>query len=110
MPKSKPTQVIVHRIELQEKERELLQPFVKGKEVEQYAKSAAMVTGAVALGAGVYVAWWTTDKIYGWMDDARDKISAAKQRLRDYDEAEGTNYEDVAKSTSPLARLIWPLL
>ena len=35
MPKSKPTQVFVHRIELQEKERELLEPFVKAKEIEQ---------------------------------------------------------------------------
>ena len=110
MPKAKPTHVIVHRIELQEKERELIEPFVKTKEVEQYAKSAAMVGAAGALGVGAYVAWWVTDSMFGWMDDARDKISAAKQRIKDYDAENDTNYEDMAKSTSPLARLVWRFL
>jgi len=47
LPKAKPDQVIVHRIELQEKEREMLEPFVKAKEVEQYGKTAATVAAAV---------------------------------------------------------------
>ena len=110
MPKSKPTQVFVHRIELQEKERELLEPFVKAKEVEQYGRSAAAVGAAAALGVGAYVAWWTTDALFGWMDKAKDKITAAKQTIKEYDQQEGTNYEDLAKSTSPLGRLLWRLL
>ena len=88
----------------------MLEPFVKAKEVEQYGKTAAAVGAATALGVGAYVAWWTTDKIWGWMDDARDKIAEAKQRIKEYDEEQGTNYENLAKSSSPLARLIWPLL
>ena len=110
MPKAKPTHVIVHRIELQEKERELLEPIVKAKEVEQFAKSAAMVGGAAALGVGAYVAWWVTDSMFGWMDDAREKISAMKQTIKDYDRENDTNYEDLAKSTSPLSRLLWRFL
>ena len=110
MPKAKPTHVIVHRIELQEKERELIEPFVKSKEVEQFAKSAAMVGAAGALGVGAYVAWWTCDTLYGWMDDARDKISAAKQKIKDYDAENETNYEQMAKGSSPLARILWGVL
>ena len=81
MPKAKPTQVIVHRIELQEKERELIEPFVKAKEVEQFAKSAAMVGGAAALGVGAYVAWWTLDSIYGWGEKAKDRMEEVVSRI-----------------------------
>jgi len=110
MPKAKPDQVIVHRIELQEKERELLEPFVKTKEVEQYAKSAAMIGAAGALGVGAYVAWWVTDSMFGWMDNAKDKIQAMKQQLKDYDRENDTNYEGLAKSSSPLARILFTIL
>jgi hypothetical protein len=34
MPKAKPTQVIVHRIELQEKERDALEAIVTGQTVK----------------------------------------------------------------------------
>jgi len=110
MPKAKPTHVIVHRIELQEKERELIEPFVKAKEVEQFAKSAAMVGGAAALGVGAYVAWWVTDSMFGWMDNAKDKIQAMKQQIKDYDSENNTNYEDLAKGSSPLARILFTIL
>ena len=110
MPKAKPDKVIVHRIELQEKERELLEPFIKAKEVEQYGKTASAVMVAGALGVGAYVAWWVTDSLFGWMDKARDKITAMKQTIKDYDAENDTNYEDLAKSTSPVSRLLWSVL
>lgn len=81
MPKSKPTQVIVHRIELQEKERELIEPFVKAKEVEQFAKSAAMVGTTVALGATAYAVWWTLDSIHGWGEKAKDRLEEIADRI-----------------------------
>ena len=81
MPKAKPTHVIVHRIELQEKERELIEPFVKAKEVEQFAKSAAMVGGAAALGVGAYVAWWTLDTVYGWGTKAKDRMEEIADKI-----------------------------
>ena len=90
MPKAKPTHVIVHRIELQEKERELIEPFVKAKEVEQFAKSAAMVGGAAALGVGAYIAWWATDTLYGWGEKAADRLEVIKGRIVD-DVGEGEN-------------------
>ena len=106
MPKAKPTHVIVHRIELQEKERELIEPFVKAKEVEQMAKSASMVVTAGALGVGAWVAWWTFDTVFGWMGNARDKIDEVKQTIKEHDNAEGTNYEGMIKNSSPLTRLV----
>jgi hypothetical protein len=107
MPKAKPTHVIVHRIELQEKERELLEPFVKAKEVEQVAKSVAMVGGAAALGVGAYVAWWTFDSVFGWMGNAKDKFEEMTQQIKEYDDAQGTNYEGMVKRSSPIARVAW---
>ena len=41
MPKSKPTQVIVHRSELQEKEREYVEALVVGKTVKNVGIAAA---------------------------------------------------------------------
>jgi hypothetical protein len=110
IPRAKPTHVIVHRIELQESTKEMIEPFVKTKEVEQIAKSAAMIGAAGALGVGAYVAWWVTDSIFGWMDNAKDKIQAMKQQIKDYDNQNDTNYEDLAKSISPVSRLLWSVL
>ena len=110
MPKAKPTHVIVHRIELQEKERELLEPFVKAKEVEQVAKSVAMVGVAGAVGVGAWIAWWTFDTVFGWMGNARDKIDEVQQTIKEVDEAEGTNYEGMIKNSSPLTRFVMTYL
>jgi 16S rRNA U1498 N3-methylase RsmE len=106
MPKAKPTQVIVHRIELQEKEREMLEPFVKAKEVEQYGKSVAAVGAAAALGVGAYIAWWTTDAVFGWMDKAGDKIDAFKARVDEYDEQSDGQFSENVKRINPLGRLV----
>jgi len=110
MPKAKPTQVIVHRIELQEKERELLEPFVKAKEVEQVAKSVAMVGGAAALGVGAYVAWWTFDSVFGWMGNAKDKYKEMKQTIKEYDEQTDGATTERLKNSSPAARVFLTIM
>ena len=109
MPRAKPTHVIVHRIELQEKERELLEPFVKAKEVEQYGKTAATVAAAGALGVGVYVAWWTTDAMFGWMSKAGDKLEEIKGKIDAANEETDGRASELIKSTSPAARLFMAL-
>ena len=106
MPKSKPTHVIVHRIELQEKERELIEPFVKAKEVEQYGKTVAAIGAAGALGVGAWVVWWTCDTLYGWMDKAGDKIDAFKSRVDEYDELSDGQFSENVKRINPLGRLV----
>jgi len=106
MPKSKPDQVIVHRIELQEKERELLEPFIKAKEVEQYGKTVGVVVGAAALGGAAYAVWWTLDSLYGWLGTAREKTDELLQKVKEHDEQNDSNLEDKMKATSPLMR-VW---
>ena len=106
MPKAKPTHVIVHRIELQEKERELLEPFVKAKEVEQYGKTAATVAAAGALGVAVYVGWWTTDALFGWMNKAGDKIDEFKARVDEYDSQSDGQFSENVKRINPRGRLV----
>ena len=49
MPKAKPTQVIVHRIELQEKERELIEAVTATQTIKNLSYAAAAV-GATAVG------------------------------------------------------------
>ena len=110
MPKAKPTQVIVHRIELQEKERELLEPFVQAKQVEQVAKSAAMVGGAAALGVGAYVAWWATESLFGWMGSAKDKYNEMRQTLKDLDEQTDGATTERLKNSSPAARIFLSIM
>ncbi len=65
MPKAKPTQVIVHRIELQEKEREMLETAVAAKAVRNLAEPAVAVFGA-------YVAYKSAKSLYGWTEDLAD--------------------------------------
>ena len=75
MPKAKPTQVIVHRIELQEKEREMLAPLIISKSVRNLMWPAV---GA----SGVYVAYKVGYAAFGWAEDifdgVRDKIAEVR--------------------------------
>ena len=59
MPKAKPTQVFVHRIELQEKEREYLEAYAVGQTMKNLAYAAAAV-GVTAVG---YLGWKTFHEI-----------------------------------------------
>jgi hypothetical protein len=79
MPKAKPTQVIVHRIELQEKEREMLETLVAGKTVKNLVEPAVAVAGA-------YVAYKSAYALYNWGDDVYDTVKknmATAKRMRD---------------------------
>ena len=73
MPKAKPTQVIVHRIELQEKEREMLEPLIQARAINELAMP-------VAAGAGVYVAYKATKAAFGWAEDLFDGL---RERTRE---------------------------
>ena len=75
MPRRKPTEVIVQRIELGDWERDQI-----GTAVQMSTLAAG--AGVLAAGAGVAVAgvgaWFTMRKMYGWKDevaDAFDKVT-----------------------------------
>jgi len=55
MPKAKPTQVIVHRIELQEKERELIEAVTATQTMKNLAYAGAAIGGV-----GVAYLGWKT--------------------------------------------------
>ena len=74
MPRRKPDEVKVHRIELGDWERDKIGDTIQ---------MAALATGAGALaaGAGVAVAgvgaWFTLRKMYGWKDEVADAFDKA---------------------------------
>ena len=67
MPKAKPTQVIVHRIELQEKERDMMEVLVAGKTAKN------ILEPAIAVG-GVWIAYKSAKAIHGWGEDWYDRV------------------------------------
>jgi len=73
MPKSKPTQVITHRIEMGEWERKNI-----GKPVATATNNAALITSggvavaATALAAGAYAVW----KFWEVFDDFSDRVTS----------------------------------
>ena len=87
MPKAKPTHVVVHRIELQEKEREYLEQMVAGQTVKNIVVPAA-IAGGIA-GAG-YLGYKALNAAYEWGDDVVDDLK------REYTDAK-EKAETVAK-------------
>jgi hypothetical protein len=71
MPKAKPTHVVVHRIELQEKEREYLEQVVAGQTVKNIVVPAAITAGVA--GAG-YLGYKALNAAYEWGDDVVDDL------------------------------------
>jgi len=81
MPKAKPSQVIVHRIELQEKERELLEKYMEAKTAEGYAKAvnnAMIPVGVVFIGGVAYV---IADGIYDFWNKHKDRLTVVRNRI-----------------------------
>jgi hypothetical protein len=66
MPKAKPTQVIVHRIELQEKERDMLETVAMAQAAKNIALPAAVVGG---VGVASYVGYKAAKAAFGWTED-----------------------------------------
>ena len=69
MPKAKPTQVIVHRIELQEKEREMLETLVISKAASNVAFGINNMLAPVVAGFGAYTAYMAAKATHGFVDD-----------------------------------------
>jgi hypothetical protein len=70
MPKAKPTQVIVHRIELQEKERDALEAIVAGQTIKNVVVPAVAGT---AIASASYLSYKALKSAYDWGDDAVDR-------------------------------------
>ena len=53
MPQAKPTQVIVHRIELQQTERETLKNYIEVQQKQKWIQTAGQVALPVAVGGAI---------------------------------------------------------
>jgi len=75
MPKSKPTSVIVHRVELQEKERELLEQYVV---TNTLAKGVPMLLIGGGIAGLAYIAYYVAKELYEIFDEGiTDKMKRA---------------------------------
>ena len=81
MPKAKPSQVIVHRIEFQEKERDILEMYATSKAINNLLEPVA------AVGA-VYVTYKAAKAAHDWGEDL---FSGLKERII---ENKNKNYKD----------------
>jgi len=85
MPKSKPDQVIIHRIEFQDKEREILETVAMSKAVSNIALPAVA-------GAGVYAGYKVGKAAFGWADDIYDGL---RDRIREQKNSGYTEYKNI---------------
>lgn len=102
MPKSKPTQTIVHRIELQETERAALEAALAGRFVTNAVSAAGSVlsgfgnmlvpfSGALTAIAGLWIADRTVEEV---IENIRDKGEQVKQeREESYHEKGNLNMQ-----------------
>lgn len=82
MPQAKPTQVVVHRIELQTSERRMLEEYLESKATNEYINSAIKASGQIAVGAGIAGGIWLGVKAWagvqaallGPIEDAREYV------------------------------------
>lgn len=91
MPQAKPTQVIVHRIEMQTTERKLVEEYLNAQATNAYINSAIKATGPIAIGAGIAGGIWLGVKAWagvqaallGPVEDAKEYI---EELFAPYDE------------------------
>lgn len=74
LPKSKPTQVIVHRIELQDTERQALETLVVGQSVKNVVVPTAVVGGVAA---ATYIGYKSAKAFFTWGHDAIDEVKGS---------------------------------
>jgi len=85
MPSAKPTQVIVHRIELQTSERKYLEEYMAQRRISTWAAPLASAAGPIGIGLGLATAGWLVIKgwaavqqaLIGPLEDAQDAIGDA---------------------------------
>lgn len=86
MPRAKPTHVVIHRVELQEKEREMLEAYIGGTVVKN-----AVIPGAVLAGVGAasYIGYKTAKGLVGWTEDALDDLKQEFNEVKEKAEKAG---------------------
>lgn len=84
MPKAKPTQIITHRIELGEWERQnIAKPVSETAQLENLMKAGGMLLTGLGITAGAYTAYKIGHSVYGWADDIYDNIRENMRRAKE---------------------------
>ena len=96
MPKRAPDQVICYRIELQEKERDMLEAFVAGQTVKNVVVPVAVGTAVVSAS---YLSYKALKVAYDWGDDFVSKAAS------DYEKAKVVSGVVVDTTPGPLGNL-----
>ena len=104
MPKAKPDQVVVHRIELQEKERDMLEAAIAGRVVRDVAVPLAVTAG---VGSAAYIGYKAAKAAFGWTEDIVETVKEDMQTVADsfvdtplvWDETEQKKVRDAVKPT-----------
>jgi len=86
MPKAKPTQVIVHRIELQEKEREYLETLQMSQSIKNigFAAAGASVPVLGFFGYKAFKEWAGQDEgtVFDFLNkEGRDKLNERRKEV-----------------------------
>lgn len=76
MPRTKPDNTTIHRVELGSWERqelkELIEPIQQSLNISRLAFAASAVGITAALGVGAYVAYWSASTVWGWAEKAAE--------------------------------------
>jgi len=91
MPKSKPTQVIVHRIELGQYERDVVKPLLEAEAAQGQIKAVSMAAGAAGLGFAAYTFYKWGKSITGWTSGVIDDAKEWKDELFLFGESDTPN-------------------
>ena len=91
MPKSKPTQVIVHRIELGQYERDAVKPLLEANAQQGNIKATAMTIGAVGLGFAAYTFYKWGKTLTGWTEGVVEDLKGWKDDLFLFGDNEAAN-------------------
>ena len=101
MPKAKPSQVILHRIELSTTEREMLEQYLQNDTIASYADVGKTLVIPVSIGLVVLAAYLIADGIW---DFATGQLGRFDALVKQYEEETG-NSGDIAYSINPLLKL-----
>ena len=109
MPKAKPTQVIVHRIELQEKERELFDNVMKAQEAKSYATAVNKMVVPVVAAGGIVVGFMIVDGIYDIAPKIYDRIKSSVDKAKEDASTVATVGEAAGKTAAPTSPFFYAI-
>jgi len=81
MPKAKPTQVVVHRIEMGQYERDMVKPLLDARTKQGQIKAAAMMGAAGATGVAAYAFYKWAGTVTGWVGGIVEDAKSFKENL-----------------------------